>query len=587
MTRTNDKEEELQATFNGLIEQYKLNTVINPKNGLFKEPVALDVEHDESGNFVGCGMYQSINHTCYYYSDVLLLRAVDFSVLSLICHNGRSDFDVLRSWGIDVKDNQLVWDTELISHILDSSRHGYGLKTLASSDLGISYPSYDDIVGRRTLKQVKERRTLDKWPVSIVSAYNAMDCFSTYKLYESQVSMLRSGRETAETQKYFEQIERPIAFILNRMENRGICVDLQYLETLKRDLETEKLPIENEIKNDLGNINLNSSKQLLGGLNAKDIYPTFKGKASTDKRALENHKNHRIVQLLFKYSELDTLLSTFVKPYLERNESIIRPWFNQCGTRTGRLSCSKPNLLQIPKRTQNGKRVRRMFIPRPGMLFGDCDFGQIEPRVLAHLSKDEILCKMFNDGVDFHAFTSERLGITRERAKVLNLSVGYRATKYSVQRQLGGTLDEAQEQIDKWWNLFPNLRRWQETIIYESRRSGFCTTLLGRRIKVDALTEGNPWKREAAERQLINNITQGSAAEIMKLAMLKIHKCAPSLGLLVQVYDELLFESPRIIEDLEIVKKSMECAIKLDVPLTIDCKQGNNWGDCTSQEKEK
>ena len=381
---------------------------------------------------------------------------------------------------------------------------------------------------------------------------------------------------------YFTEIERPIAFILATMENRGVCVDLKYLNTLKDNLEAQRLPIEREIKNELGDINLNSPRQLLEALNAKEIYPNFKGRPSTDKRALEKCRDNPIVKNLWNFSELDTLLSSFVNPYLERNQTIVHPWFNQCGTRTGRLSCSNPNLLQIPRRTDNGKLVRRMFVPRPGMLLGDCDYGQIEPRVMAHLSKDPVLCQMFNDGVDFHEFTADRLSISRDRAKVLNLSVGYRATKYSVQRQLGGTLEEAQTEIDKWWNLFPHLRRWQENIIYDSKRSGFCNTLRELRIRVEGLQEGNIWKREAAERQLINNITQGSAAEIMKMAMIHISNdigLSPEFGLLVQVYDELLFET-KDMTDMSIVKTSMENAVQLDVPLTVDCKTGENWAEC-------
>lgn len=391
------------------------------------------------------------------------------------------------------------------------------------------------------------------------------------------------------TQEYFEQIERPVAEILSQMEARGVCVDLEYLKKLKTELEEQQRPIVASIQNELGNINLNSPKQLLGALHAKEIYPALKGKPSTDKRALSELQEIRLVADLLKLSELSTLLSSFVNPYLERGQGVVHPFFNQCGTRTGRLSCSNPNLLQIPRRTENGKRVRRMFVPRPGMLMGDCDYGQIEPRVLAHLSKDPHLCELFNNGENFHEYTQRHMGFTPDdagydKAKVLNLSVGYRATKYSAQRQLGGTLDEAQKEIDKWWNLFPGLRRWEEQIIHSAKRSGFCTTLMGRRIKVDNLTDPNPYKREAAERQLINNITQGSAAEIMKLAMIKIHGMKdvfhPSFGILVQVYDELLFESPRAEVDLLNVKWAMENAIKLDVPLTVDGKIGRNWEEC-------
>lgn len=385
---------------------------------------------------------------------------------------------------------------------------------------------------------------------------------------------------------YFTELERPIASILNDMSNRGLCIDLPYLNELKVALESQERPLKTSILNELGNINLNSPVQLLEAFNNKGINPEYKGKASTDQRGTLNtvYKNDPIVKLFKEWNEINTLLKKFVYSYLDRKVATVHCFFNQTGTRTGRLSCSNPNLLQIPRRTENGKLVRRMFVPRDGMQFGDCDFGQIEPRVLAHLSKDPVLCEMFNNGVDFHEFTAERLGIDRDKAKVLNLSVGYRATFESVMSQLRCDKDEAQKQIDQWWTLFPQLRRWQDQLIYESKRSGFCTTLLGHRIRIDGLSEARSWSRESAERQLINNITQGSAAEIMKKAMILIADSpylSKSFGILVQVYDELLCESGDATNDMDEVRRLMEeCCPELEVPLVVDGKIGKNWSEC-------
>jgi DNA polymerase-1 len=568
------EESELNATLTSLCEKYQIKVLIDPVEYKLLSPAAIDVEHDEEGNLVGIGVYDGSQS--FYFTLVTDSLRNKLLSLSLIAHNGKGDFDSLRQWGVCVTDEQLVWDTELIGHIIDSSRKGYGLKKLAKEDLGIEYPSYDALVGKKT---AKVRRTLDKWPIETVSLYNALDCFVTYKLWEIQGN---SSNPYPGISDYFEDLEKPVSYVFSAMETRGIRIDVAYLKQLKLDLEAQQRPIKDAILNELGTINLNSPKQLLEALHAKQIFPTFKGKASTDKRAFATLTSIPTIQRLLEFSELDTLLSSFVKPYLERGTEVVHPFFNQCGTRTGRPSCSNPNLLQIPKRTDNGKLVRRMFIPRDGMLLGDCDYGQIEPRVLAHLSKDPVMCQMFNDGIDFHTFTSERLNIDRDRAKVLNLSVGYRATKFSVQRQLGGTYEEAQKCIDAWWALFPALRRWQEALIYSSKKSGFCTTLFGRRIKVDGL-EGNPWKKEAAERQLINNIAQGSAAEIIKKAMISLSKDArlsPSFGLLVQVYDELLTESTQMSTDINYVTDDMEKAVTLDVPLTVDAKVGTSWADC-------
>lgn len=378
---------------------------------------------------------------------------------------------------------------------------------------------------------------------------------------------------------YYKQLEQPAAFVFQRMEKRGIMIDVPYLKTLETELTAQRQVIEAEVKNELGDINLNSPKQLLEALHAKDIQPVFKNKASTDKRALERLRGTPIVASLLKYSELDTLLCNFVAPYLERKTDVIHPSYNQCGTRTGRPSCSNPNLLQIPRKTNNGKLVRRMFRSRPEALFGDCDFGQIEPRILAHLSQDKNLCSLFRQGTDFHTFTAKARSIDREKAKVLNLSVGYRATFKSVAQQLQCSDREAQAEIDGWWGLYPELWDYQQKLLYEARRSGYVRTLFGRRIKIEGLTEYNKWKREAAERQAVNNLIQGSAAEIQKLAMTLIDK--DGIGILTAVYDSILFESLADLLPDEMIKviNCMENAAKLEVPLVVDAKYGPNWAD--------
>lgn len=501
--------------------------------------------------------------------------------MQVICHNGVSDIKKMQSWGFDVSMEHLVWDSQLMSHILDSSRRAYGLKKLVKEDLGIEYPSYDDIVGKRTEKQIKPRMTLDKQPLELVANYNAMDCYTTYELYQSQVQKLNKVSPTCSDEIYYQDIEKPASVVFEAMESKGIRIDLPYLTELKASLEAQREPIKQQLLNQLGDINLNSPQQLLGALNAKEIYPVLKNKASTDKRALSAlSKNSEIVRHLLAFSEIDTLLSSFVYPYLERGEEVVHPHFNQCGTRTGRPSCSNPNLLQIPKRTDNGKLVRRMFVARDGCLLGDCDFGQIEPRIMAHLSQDKVLCDMFNSGADFHAFTSERLHISRDRAKILNLSVGYRATFKSVSQQLKCGYDSAQREIDAWWSAFPQLHDWQQALIHDTKQKGYCTTLMGRRIKVDELATANQWRREGAERQLINNLVQGSAAEIMKQAMNAVHK--EGIDILVQIYDELLIESmaEAMSADIEIVVDKMKSAGHLIVPLTVNSGVGPNWSDC-------
>ena len=559
------------------VEKYGVTLYVNNHSLRYgmKDGVALDVEDDEQGNFVGLGIYEPSSNSVYYWSDFNLAKEV--AIPKFVAHNGVSDLTKLQKWGFKVDESCILWDTMLMEHVLDSSKHTYGLKALIS-DLGINYPHYDDIVGKKTKKQIKPRITLDKQPLELVANYCSMDCYSTYKLYEDQMRRLN---DKAVSLNYHNQIELPASFVFQKMSHRGIRVDLPYLNELKALLEPQREAVKGSILSELGEINLNSPKQLLEALNAKGVTPVMKGKGSTDKRALEAWRAKPVVESLLKYSELDTLLTSFVYPYLERNSEFVHPKFLQVGTRTGRLSCSNPNLLQIPKRSDNGKLVRRMFIPRNGYLFGDCDFGNIEPRLLAHFSKDPVLCEMFNSGVDFHTYTADRLSISRDRAKILNLSVGYRATFKSVSQQLKCSPETAQKEIDKWWSLFPSLYDWQQALIHVTKQTGYCTTLMGRRIKVDNLTATNPWTREAAERQLINNLCQASAAEIMKLAMIEVDKA--KIDILVQVYDEILFESPEcnISSDIEIVIDKMINACKLIIPITVKSKIGNNWSECS------
>ncbi len=401
-----------------------------------------------------------------------------------------------------------------------------------------------------------------------------------------------------EPYRYYEELEKPVAKVFDAMSTRGICVDLQYLNSLRKTLEGQKDPLVERIKKDLGDINIGSPKQLLGALHEKGYEPELKGKPSTDKRALERYKGSPIIDALFEYSEIDTLLSSFVYPYLERNQSVIYPRFSQTGTRTGRPSCSNPNLLNVPKRTENGKLVRRMFVPRQGMDMWDSDYKQIEPKCLAVLSKDEAMLQLFNDGVDFHTYFANGLNIGRDKAKVFDLETYYRATAFGVSDTLKCSQEEAQKEIDKAWALFPRLKRWEEDLIYTAKRNGYVTTLFGRRIKVDNLdnTEffvnkktGQKvfWKRNAAERQMMNNIGQGSAAEIMKFGMIKLYNrtdLSPTSGVMIQVYDALTGETPDIARDMPIVKECMEKAVALDIPLTVDFKVGKNWAEVYNEE---
>jgi DNA polymerase-1 len=348
------------------VEKYGIKLNINIPMGLTRPGISLDVEDDGRGDFVGLGIFDG--QEAYYWSDFELAKQLNIG--PFIAHNGVSDIYKLKQWGFDVSEDNLLWDTQLMAHYQDSTRKKYGLKDLAKADLGIEYPSYKDLIKRG--KEWINLKILQGENVELVANYNAMDCYATYKL------AVKQGFKGEAAPKYFTSFERPISFIFHNMSANGISVDLGYLTKLKETLEAQREPIKQQILNELGPINLNSPKQLLGALNGKAIFPMLKNKSSTDKRALVALASQPIIQKLLQFSEIDTLLSSFVAPYLERNETVVHPQFHQTGTRTGRPSCSNPNLLQIPKRSENGKLVRKMFVSRPGYVFGRCDYKEGE-----------------------------------------------------------------------------------------------------------------------------------------------------------------------------------------------------------------
>lgn len=566
-------------------EKYGVKLYINPDWGInFYDGMSLDVEDDEAGNCIGIGMYSPELNCCYYWNDKESLRQLTFvyRTTKFIAHNGRTDIAKLQKWGFDVSEANLMWDTQIFAHLIDSSRPNYGLKALAKEELNIEYPSYEDLTGKKTSKN---HITLDKLPLEVTANYNAMDCLATYRLYEKQQKGLHSTQIQPLSHYYFE-IEKPLAFVLQRMEQRGVRIDLPYVKNeLKPYLEKQKEPLEKAIKNELGDINLNSWQQKLEALAKKKIFPIKpfgknKGKPSTDESALEKFQHIPVVANLLAYSKIQKLTSTYVDPYIESGIETVHPYFNQCGTRTGRFSCSGPNLQNIPVHTEDGKRVRRMYIPREGYLFGEADYGQGEPHMLAVLSKNPKMIEMFNRGIDFHTFFANGMNIPREVAKVFDLETYYGATEYGVARTLNCTEFEAQKAIEKAWNLFPGLEDWRNQLIYETKKRGYFTTLFGRRIKVDNLDEYNKWKREAAQRQLMNNICQASLGEVVKKAMIAVDKAG--IDILVQVHDSLLLEMPKEYaeEQMSEAMNLMNNCVKLDVPLVTDGHIADNWSDC-------
>ncbi len=407
----------------------------------------------------------------------------------------------------------------------------------------------------------------------------------------------------------YENAEVPLAPILAEMELAGIGLDLPLLEELSAELATQIQRLEAEINDIAGYpINVNSpiqlQKMLFDELGLSTGRRTATGKVSTDSTVLESLRDaHPVVGKVLEYRQLTKLKSTYIDalPGLVDADSRVHTSFNQTVAATGRLSSSDPNLQNIPIRTDLGRRIRQAFIPRPGNLLISADYSQIELRVLAHLSQDPALVEAFAEGQDIHAVTASVVfnvpleAVTpdqRRAAKVANFGVLYGLSASGLQRDLGMPQDEARAFINAYFTRFANVRAYLEQIKQDAYKNGYVETVLGRRRYLQDLRAANPMLRSAAERMAVNMPFQGSNADIMKLAMVAIRRRMREEGLrsqmVLQVHDELVFDVyPDELETMKpIIKREMQDAYQLSVPLGVDVKVGPNWNQVTPVEVE-
>lgn len=404
--------------------------------------------------------------------------------------------------------------------------------------------------------------------------------------------------ETPELLWLYENLERPLSGVLANMEYRGIKIDVPYLRALSEELSRELERIEDQIFRLVGHpFNLNSRDQLEVVLYDELGLPVVKktaktGKRSTSASVLEALRQaHPVVDLVLAYRELSKLKGTYVDPLprlVHPQTGRVHTRFHQTGTATGRLSSSDPNLQNIPVRTEWGRRIRRAFVAETGMRLVVADYSQIELRVLAHLSGDENLQRIFREGRDVHAATASwifgRKDVDpqmRRIAKTVNFGVLYGMGPHSLSQTLGIAYEEALDFINKYFASFPRVRAFFDGLLSEARQKGFVATLFGRRRYVPDLDSKNRRVREATERMAINMPIQGTAADLIKLAMVKLEPKLGALGarLLLQVHDELVVEAPA--EEAEavaaLVRETMEGVWPLEVPLVAEVGIGENW----------
>ena len=506
-------------------------------------------------------------------------------------HNIKFDFHILKKLGIKIKN---IWfDTMVASYCLNPSRKSHSLKNLSIEYLNKSMATIETLIGKG-----KNQITMADVDINSAGKYSCQDADFTLQL----ACLFEPILVEKKIDKLFFDVEMPLIEVLADMEETGIKLDIEYLEKLSDEFKKEIESTESEIYQLAGeNFNINSPKQLSYILFEKLKLPVIrktKTGRSTDEDVLNViSQQHPLPSKLIRYRELQKLKSTYIDSLLnlvDRNTSRIHTSFNQTVTATGRLSSTEPNLQNIPIRTPEGKKIRRAFISEENCVLVSADYSQIDLRVLAHVSADEALKDAFFHNKDIHTSTAcEIFGITPEKvtpelrriAKTINFGIIYGMSSYGLAQELNIDQKQAQEYIDNYFKKYSGVRKWIDEILSFARKNGYVKTLLNRIRYLPEINSNNGQVRSFAERIAINTPIQGTSADIIKVAMINIYKKLNEEKLktkmLLQVHDDLLFEvpEPEIEKVKKIIKKEMETAVNLSVPVLVDIKTGHNWRD--------
>jgi DNA polymerase I len=498
-------------------------------------------------------------------------------------HDGKALIRTLLAHGIEL--GGLAFDSALAAYILNPATREYGLNEVAARYLKVEVDSVD------TEKAASQ---------GMLDFSEGPDLSAAARRTEAVGRLARRLRDELAARDeldLFQRFELPLVPVLARMEHAGIGVDREYLEEMGADLRNRLSELERRIHQEAGEpFNVNSTNQLRDVLYRRLALPVLKktstGAPSTDASVLEKlADSHPIVSYLLQYRELEKLRSTYVDGYLPliTSEGRIHTSFNQMAATTGRLSSDTPNLQNIPVRSETGKTVRRAFIPRPGWTFLVADYSQIELRVLAHMCLDPGLVEAFTSDTDIHTATAARVfkvptelvsDEMRRRAKTINFGLLYGMEAFGLADRLQITRDEARQHIDEYFAQFPQVKAFMDGVVTQARNHGFTTTLFGRRRYLPELKSDNFRIRQMGERMALNAPVQGTAADIIKRAMIDLDGQLTARGmattLLLQVHDELILESPP--DELEaamtLTRETMEGVVELAVPLKVDTDTG-------------
>ena len=580
-----------------------------------KGEFAIDTEttslDPHQADLVGISLSTKVGHACYIplahkskknLNEKLVIKKIkpilEDKSIKKIGQNIKFDYIILFHRGIDMTSME---DTMLMSYVLDAGKNRHNMDTLSQIHLDHKTISYKELVGSG-----KKQINFSEVDLDLAKNYASEDADITFRLYQIFIKNLKSEKLL----NIYEIFEKPLIKILAHMEICGIKVDKNFLKILSKKFEGKIQKLEKEIfKISKKEFNIGSTKQLgeimYNELKIANIKKTKKGSFATSAQVLEDlsFKGHKLPKLVLDWRQVTKLKNTYsdsLQEHINKNSKRVHTSFLLAATSTGRLASSDPNLQNIPIKSDDGKDIRKSFIADNESLLISADYNQIEMRILADLADVKELKKAFKNNEDIHSLTASQVfnvkvkdvnSDMRRKAKAINFGIIYGISQYGLAKQIGVSNVEAEEFLNSYFIKFPEIKNYMEYTIKFCRKSGFVNNIFGRRTHVTGINDKNFNVRNFQERAAINAPIQGSASEIMRLAMIRINKKFESIKnlkckILLQIHDELIFEVKKneVLEYEKLIKKEMSSVKDSDlhtfsIPLSIDINHGNNWGE--------
>ncbi|WP_455087301.1 DNA polymerase I [Parvimonas micra] len=535
------------------------------------------------------GIYSNFNKKAYICKDFKLSDFEKFCNLDIkiIGYDIKEELFFALKNNLEFKNYE---DVMILEYLIDSNKGNYDILKVSNEFLNLEILDLKEMLGKG-----KNKKTFFELEENIIFKFISQNVFAISALYDIFIEKAKENNLIS----LYENVEKPLVKVLADMEKTGVLVDRNKIIELNEEYSKLAYLYEQKVYELAGEVfNLNSPKQLGVILFEKIGLPVVKKTKtgySTDVEVLEKlSKKHEIADYILKYRSLNKLISTYLDGILEyiMDDGRVRTSFKQMITATGRLSSVDPNLQNIPIRSEEGKNIRKVFVADKNKVFIDADYSQIELRVLAHLSKDSVMIDSFKNDLDIHYKTaSEVFGVPinevtdnqRRSAKAVNFGIVYGISDYGLSKDLNITRNEARKYIDGYLNTYPSIKSYMEEIVNKAKKDGFVTTILDRKRYIPEINSKNFNIRSFGERIALNTPIQGSAADIIKLAMIKVYERLKiekvDAKLILQIHDELIVECEESEKETvkKILKNSMENVYKLDLPLKVDICEGRNW----------